>query len=85
MESEGQEYVGGNIWKDKKKSRTFAVVFAPWAPPTNPPIRYEIQMQGIVSLAEPAKPKKAGKAIDEEHADLLNEALWATDEDEEFP
>ncbi len=59
MESEEQEYVGGNIWRDKKRSRTFAVVFAPWTAPTNPPIRYEIQMKGIVSLAEPEKPKQA--------------------------
>ena len=85
MESGGQEYAGGNIWKDKKTVRTFAVVFAPWAPPSDVPIRYEIAMQGVVSLREPEKLSEAQKAIMEEHADLLDEALWATDEDEEFP
>ena len=85
MESERQEYAGGNLWKDDKTIRTFAVVFAPWAPPTDRPIRYEIAMQGIVALPEPEKRMDMSKAILEEHADLLDEALWATDDDEEFP
>ena len=85
MDSERQEYAGGSIWKDKKRVRTFSVVFAPWAAPTNPPIRYEIAMQGIVSVPEPEKPKKALEPVDEVQADLLNEALWATDDDDEFP
>ncbi|KAJ9601982.1 DNA repair protein rhp57 [Cladophialophora chaetospira] len=79
MESEQQEYVGGNIWRDKAKRRNLSVVFAPWAPPTNPPIRYEIAMQGLVAVAEPEESKEA---VDEEHAYLLDEALW---EDDEFP
>ncbi|EXJ93302.1 hypothetical protein A1O1_01694 [Capronia coronata CBS 617.96] len=85
MESERQEYVGGNIWRDRKKSRTFAVVFAPWAPPTYPAVPYEIGTQGIVSVPQPVGPPAAPTAVDEEHADLLNEELWATDEDDEFP
>jgi DNA repair protein RAD57 len=85
MESERQEYVGGSIWKEKNPSRTFGVVFAPWAPTTKPPIRYEIAPQGIVSVTEAEKPMAAPGAVDEEHAELLDEALWATDEDEEFP
>ncbi|KAL2410898.1 hypothetical protein ABEF95_007476 [Exophiala dermatitidis] len=87
MEGERQEYAGGNIWRDRKKSRTFAVVFAPWAPQTYPPIRYEIGMPGVVSLAEPVEPAKVTttSTLDDEHADLLNEELWATDEDDEFP
>lgn len=85
MESERQEYVGGNIWRDKKKSRTFAVVFAPWAPATYPAVRYEIGMQGIVSVAPTVEAAKAPAPVDDEHADLLNEELWATDEDDEFP
>ncbi|EXJ61102.1 hypothetical protein A1O7_05255 [Cladophialophora yegresii CBS 114405] len=85
MESERQEYVGGSIWKDKKPSRTFAVVFAPWAPTTKPPIRYEIAARGIVSTAEPEKLVEAPRVAHEGHAELLDETLWATDEDEEFP
>ncbi|KIX99173.1 uncharacterized protein Z520_04749 [Fonsecaea multimorphosa CBS 102226] len=85
MESERQEYAGGNIWKDKKKSRTFSVVFAPWAGPTYCPLRYEIAMQGIVSIPDIESPKEALAAVDKEHEDLLNEAFWATDDDEEFP
>lgn len=86
MESERQEYAGGNIWRDKNKGRTFGVVFAPWAAPTNPPIRYEIQMQGIASVTGGENPTAApAKMADDEHADLLNEELWATDEDDEFP
>lgn len=82
MESEQQEYAGGNIWKDKKRNRFLSVVFAPWAPPTNSPIRYEITMQGLVSVPEPDKQKEA---VGEEYADLLDEALWPSDEeDEEF-
>lgn len=83
MVSERQVYSGGNIWRDKKKSRTFGVVFAPWAAPTNPPVRYGIESQGIVSITR--NEDEALPAMGEEHADLLNEELWATDEDEEFP
>ncbi|OCT45515.1 DNA repair protein rhp57 [Cladophialophora carrionii] len=85
MESERQEYAGGSVWKDKNPSRTFAVVFAPWAPTTKPPIRYEIAAQGIVSITAPEKRVGASKVTDGEHAELLDEALWATDEDDEFP
>ncbi|EXJ80073.1 hypothetical protein A1O3_08359 [Capronia epimyces CBS 606.96] len=85
MESQRQEYTGGNIWREKKKSRTFAVVFAPWAPPTHPPVRYEIGMQGIASVVDTVNPATALAEVGEEHADLLNEELWATDEDDEFP
>ncbi|ETI24057.1 hypothetical protein G647_03426 [Cladophialophora carrionii CBS 160.54] len=85
MESERQEYAGGSVWKDKNPSRTFAVVFAPWAPTTKPPIRYEIAAQGNVSITEPEKLVGASKVTDGEHAELLDEALWATDEDDEFP
>ncbi|KIW93020.1 uncharacterized protein Z519_06869 [Cladophialophora bantiana CBS 173.52] len=85
MEGERQEYAGGNTWKDKKKNRTFSVVFAPWASPTDCPIQYEIAMQGVVSVTDAERPKEALATVDEEHADLLDEAFWATDEDDEFP
>ena len=80
MESERQEYTGGNIWRETKRSRTLTVVFAPWAPPTDIPIRYEIAMQGIVSVAEPEKQQGGSKTITEEYPELLDEALWADDE-----
>jgi DNA repair protein RAD57 len=86
MDGERQEYGGGNIWRDRKKSRTFAVVFAPWAPSTHPPVSYEIGMHGIVSVAPAVEPAATQTVLEEEeeHADLLNEELWATDDDE-FP
>ncbi|KIW79217.1 hypothetical protein Z517_05829 [Fonsecaea pedrosoi CBS 271.37] len=85
MESQRQEYAGGNIWKDKKKTRNFSVVFAPWAGPTHSLIRYEITTQGIVSIPDTERPEKALATVDEEHQDLLDEAFWATEDDEEFP
>ncbi|KIW99531.1 uncharacterized protein Z518_11270 [Rhinocladiella mackenziei CBS 650.93] len=85
MECERQEYTGGNIWRDQKKRRTIAVVFAPWAAPTYPPIRYEIGQQGIVSITGPDKSEEPSNLMDQVHADLLDEALWATEDDDEFP
>jgi hypothetical protein len=84
MESQRQEYAGGNIWKDKKRSRLFTVVFAPWAPPTDPPVPYDIGMQGVFSVTKSEKEEEEG-SVGSEHADLLREELWATDDDEEFP
>ncbi|KAL6251941.1 DNA repair protein rhp57 [Rhinocladiella similis] len=85
MESERQEYVGGNIWRDRKKSRALRVVFAPWVSPTNNPIPYEIGMQGISSISEDEVSREAHVQAEREDGELLKEELWATDEDEEFP
>ncbi|KAK4947400.1 DNA repair protein rhp57 [Elasticomyces elasticus] len=85
MESERLEYSGGNIWRDKKKSRTFRVVFAPWTSPTTAAIPYEIDMQGIVSVSENRRLEELDLPVNEEHAALLKEEFWATDDDEEFP
>lgn len=85
MESERQEYSGGNLWRDKKKSRNLGVVFSPWAAPTKPPIRYEIGTQGIMSSAGAERPEDASVPLDKEHSELLSEELWATDDGEEFP
>ncbi|KIW37888.1 uncharacterized protein PV06_09870 [Exophiala oligosperma] len=85
MESERQEYMGGNIWRDRKKSRTLRLVFAPWASPTSDPIPYEIGMPGISSISEDDSDSQAPVQADGEDGELLKEELWATDEDEEFP
>jgi len=85
MESGRQEYAGGNIWKDKKKVRTLGVVFAPWAAQTNPPIPYEIALQGVVSVSEAEKSKGATTPEDGVDPDLLSEVFWVTDPDDEFP
>ncbi|KAJ9504409.1 DNA repair protein rhp57 [Exophiala xenobiotica] len=85
MESERQEYLGGNIWKDKKKARTLRVVFAPWVRTTRSPIRYEIGLQGIVSVVEDELHGEAQGPPDGKHTELLDEEFWPTDEDEEFP
>lgn len=85
MENVGYAAIGGKPREDRKKHRTFEVVFAAWAAPTSPPIRYEIAMQGIVSLSSPEEHMPASAGMSDEHADLLDEALWDTDENEEFP
>lgn len=80
LENERQTYTGGNIWRDKKKKRSFAVVFAPWTAPTNPPVRYEISEQGVVSLSE--KEDAEFSALSKEYPELLNPEFWATDDDD---
>lgn len=80
LESERQTYSGGNIWRDKKKKRSFAVVFAPWTAPTHPPVRYEISEQGVVSLSE--KEDAEFSALSKEYPELLNPEFWATDDDD---
>lgn len=85
MESERSEYAGGNIWRDKKKSRTFRVVFAPWTSPTAAAIPYEIDTQGIVSVSEDKRLDELSPSVKDEHAAMLEEEFWATEDDEEFP
>ncbi|KEF51278.1 uncharacterized protein A1O9_12628 [Exophiala aquamarina CBS 119918] len=80
LESERQAYTGGNIWKDNKKKRSLAVVFAPWIPPTDTPVPYEISKQGIVSLSE--KENTESSALSKEYPELLNPEFWATDDDD---
>lgn len=80
LESERQAYTGGNIWKDKKKKRSLAVVFAPWTASTNMPVAYEISEQGVVSLSE--KEDAESSALSKEYPELLNPAFWATDDDD---
>jgi DNA repair protein RAD57 len=73
------DYIGGNIWKDKKKKRFLSVVFAPWVAPTERPVEYEIQMQGPVFVPEP---------LSDPHAELLDPSLWfdgGGDMEDEFP
>ena len=77
------DYLGGNIWKDKKKRRFIGVVFAPWTPPTSQLVEYEIASQGPVSV-----PERVEKAPDEmQDHDMLDPSLWfdGAAEDEEFP
>ncbi|KAI1614784.1 DNA repair protein RAD57 [Exophiala viscosa] len=85
MESERLEYAGGNIWRDKKKSRTFRVVFAPWTCPTTAAVPYEIDMQGIISISEEKRLEESSPSVNEEHTALLKEEFWAMDDDEEYP
>ncbi|RMZ77876.1 hypothetical protein DV738_g4196, partial [Chaetothyriales sp. CBS 135597] len=57
-----------------KRRRTLSVVFAPWCAPTKSPVKYSIEAQGISHVPE---------AIPQEHEELLREALWETDEENE--
>lgn len=88
MESErvGQlasDYVGGNIWKDRKKRRFVGVVFAPWTPPTLQPVEYEITSCGATSSLERSERESSGKPDHE----MLDPSLWfdGVAEDEEYP
>lgn len=47
------EYLGGNIWRDRRKRRFFKVVFAPWTAGARSEVEYveyEIREGGLVSL-----------------------------------
>ena len=49
------EYLGGNIWKDRKKRRFFKVVFAPWTAgmkTEGEDVEYEIRESGLVALGQ---------------------------------
>ena len=45
-----EQYVGGNIWKDRRKKRFLGIVFAPWAKCTCQPVEFEIREEGVVSV-----------------------------------
>ena len=45
-----EEYLGGNLWRDKKKRRFLSVVFAPWVGRTFTPVEFEIRKEGIISI-----------------------------------
>ncbi|RMD39268.1 hypothetical protein DV735_g5855, partial [Chaetothyriales sp. CBS 134920] len=60
-----------------KRRRTLSLVFAPWCAPTELPVEYSIEAQGIEHVP---------RAVSQEHDELLRESLWETDEEnEEFP
>jgi DNA repair protein RAD57 len=79
-----EQHVGANIWQDKKRRRTFGVVFAPWAS-VGQPIQYEITMQGVVSVHTTQEPKRLSNDLSERYPELLDEQFWDKDQDEEFP
>ena len=45
-----EQYLGGNIWKDRKKRRFLSLVFAPWVSCTHPPVEFEIREEGVISV-----------------------------------
>lgn len=45
-----EDYVGGNLWRDKRKRRFLSIVFAPWVSGTLQPLEFEIRKEGIVSI-----------------------------------
>ena len=54
---EMEEYIGGNLWRDRKKRRFLSLVFAPWVGGTLTPIEFEIRKDGIVSVGSD-RPKR---------------------------
>jgi DNA repair protein RAD57 len=46
-----EDFIGGNLWRDKKKRRFLSLVFAPWIGGTLTPVEFEIRREGIVSIA----------------------------------
>lgn len=65
-----------DIGKAEKRRRFMNVVFAPWTGQKLKAVEYTIESQGLVSM--PEKPQA------NDHEDLLDEALWADDADDEF-
>ncbi|RMZ91178.1 hypothetical protein DV736_g1572, partial [Chaetothyriales sp. CBS 134916] len=60
-----------------KRHRTLSLVFSPWSAPTQLPVTYSIEAQGVAHVDE---------ATPQDHDELLREALWEIDEEnEEFP
>jgi DNA repair protein RAD57 len=46
-----EDFIGGNLWRDRKKRRFLSLVFAPWVGGTLAPVEFEIRKEGIVSIA----------------------------------
>jgi len=46
-----EDFIGGNLWRDRKKRRFLSLVFAPWVGGTLEPVEFEIRKEGIVSIA----------------------------------
>lgn len=55
-----EDYVGGNLWRDRKKRRFLSLVFAPWVVGTLTPVEFEIRKEGLISIG-------TGRRDHEEH------------------
>jgi DNA repair protein RAD57 len=55
-----EDYVGGNLWRDRKKRRFLSLVFAPWVVGTLSPVEFEIRKEGLISIG-------SGRRDHEEH------------------
>lgn len=45
-----QDYIGANLWRDRKKKRFLSLVFAPWVAATLTPVEFEITSEGVGSV-----------------------------------
>jgi DNA repair protein RAD57 len=45
-----EDYMGGNLWGDRKKRRFLTLAFAPWVVGTLTPVEFEIRKEGLVSI-----------------------------------
>ena len=83
-----EDYLQGNIWRDRRRRRFLSVVFAPWVEPTEVPVEYEIKKSGITSITNRAQQEQQKEGTQDPYSELLDEKLWGFDgaeEDEEFP
>jgi DNA repair protein RAD57 len=83
-----EDYLRGNIWRDRRRRRFLSVVFAPWVEPTEVPVEYEIKRSGITSITDRAQEEQEKVGAQDSFSELLDEKLWGFDsaeEDEEFP
>ena len=60
----------------QKRRRFMNVVFAPWTDQKLASVEYSIELHGLVA--------KTSEAVSNEHADLLDESLWVTEENDEY-
>ena len=47
---EAEGYMGGSIWRDRKKRRFLSLVFAPWIGGNLTPVEFEIRKEGVFSI-----------------------------------
>lgn len=61
--SGAEEYIGGSLWRDRRKRRFLSLVFAPWVVGTLTPVEFEIRKEGLISIGSGRRDHEE----DEEH------------------
>lgn len=61
-----EDYIGGNLWRDRRKRRFLSLVFAPWVVGTLTPVEFEIRKEGLISIG-PGRREHEAHEEHEEH------------------